>query len=568
MAYSLEQLESDSAHNYPPQSGIARVVSLFKAEKRDIIVIAIYALAIGMLSLVVPIGVQSLVNTVAFGALLQPVVVLTLLVLVLMGLSGIMSLMQIWFAEILQRRLFVRIAIDLACRIPRFKAAVFRDEIPQDLINRFFEVVIVQKSVAKIFLEGISIVLQAVIGLLILTFYHPFLFIFVFLLLIALFLICAVVGIGAVKTSMKESSAKHTVLIWLENLAEHAFLFKTGFGREYAIARTDQVTSNYLKSRQKHFRILFRQMIGFALLQTIASAFLLGLGGYLVINEQLTLGQLVAAELIVAGVLLSFTKLGKLLESYYDLVASISKLDSLIELPMEVLEGDDLSVEQGKGLSIQFKDVMGGFREKNHVFHGVNFSVSSGERVVICGDNGSGKSLIADLIVKFHEPENGRVTLGKQNVTDLNPVSIREYVKLVRGVEAFRGTIEDNLLMGRKDISKQKIREVLDEVGLAEEIEKLPEGLLTWLREDARPLSSGQARRLMIARALIMSPSLLIIDEILDSLDENVLNDTILPTLLNKNAAWTLLIMTHDIRLARQFSQRYFIENGMLSPLE
>jgi putative ABC transport system ATP-binding protein len=564
MSYAHDQLESDSAHHYSSKSAVAHLLSLFRAERYDLLVVISYALAIGVLSLVVPICVQSIVNTVAFGSLYQPVIVLTVLVLLLVGLSGALSLVQVWVVEVLQRRLFVRVALGLAQRIPRFQASVFRKEVPQDLINRFFEVVIVQKLVAKIVLEGIAVILQAGIGLLILSFYHPFLLVFVLLLALSLLIICGPLGLGAVATAMKESSAKHTVLIWLENLAENSFLFKSGQGRAFAMERADYTTYSYLKCRKKHFRIVFRQMFGFVALQTIASAALLGLGGYLVIFEQLTLGQLVAAELIVSGVLLSFNKLGRLLESYYDLVASIAKLDSLIELPTEAATGDDLQNES-KPLTVILRDVVAGFEGcRQPVLRGACLEIASGAKVAIYGENGSGKSLIADLMVRFHLPDEGTVILGNQHLVDLNPMSIRERVKMVRGLEVFRGTIEENLTLGLNQVLRKDLREVLDSVGLREEIEELPNGLETWLREDARPLSSGQANRLVLARALILKPRLLILDELLDSIDKRVMEQYVLPTLLSPIAPWTLLVMTHDEELAKKFSKSFVLDDGLI----
>ena len=563
MNYAQDQLESDSAHQYSPKSAIAHVLSLLRAERSDLLVVISYAIAIGVLSLVVPIGVQSIVNTVAFGSLYQPVIVLTILVLALVGLSGILSLIQFWIVEILQRRLFVRVALGLAQRIPRFQASVFRQEVPQDLINRFFEVVIVQKLVAKIILDGIAVVLQATIGLIILAFYHPFLLVFVLLLGVALVIICGPLGYGAVATAMKESSAKHTVLIWLENLAENSFLFKSGQGRAFAMQRADLITYSYLKYRKQHFRLVFRQMFGFALLQTVASAALLGLGGYLVIFEQLTLGQLVAAELIVSGVLLSFTKLGRLLESYYDLVASIAKLDSLIEFPTEPAEGDNL--QNDAPLAVELRDVVASFEgNRQPVLRRASLIIAKGAKVAIYGENGSGKSLIADLLVKSHLPDEGSVVLGTQHLVDLNPISIREQVKMVRGVEVFRGTIEENLTLGMSGVLRKDLREVLDSVGLRAEIEELTDGLDTWLREDARPLSSGQAHRLVLARALILKPRLLILDEVLDSIDKKVTEQFILPTLLSPSAPWTLLVMTHDEGLAKKFSESFVLDNGVI----
>ena len=565
MSYSLEQLETESADTFTSKSAVEHVVSILKAEHEDITIILIYAVAIGMLSLVVPIGVQTLVNLVSFGAIYQPIAVLTLVVLLLMTVSGALTLVQIWVVEILQRRLFVRVALELARRIPRFQMLVFRSEWPSDLVNRFFEVALVQKSVSKLLIEGIALILQASIGLLILTFYHPFLLVFVLLVIFGLLFIFFILGRGAITTSIKESSAKHTVLIWLENLAEHPLIFRSGIGRDYAFNRADQVTSNYIHTREMHFRILFMQKIGFVSLQTCASAALLGLGGYLVIQRELSLGQLVASEIIVSGVLASFSKMGRLLENFYDLVASISKLDSLIELQVEPEKGDRFNNEN-EAIDIEMQDVMVQFSSDRIVFDQLNLKVEKNEKIAIYGKNGSGKSLLADLLLKFHVPQEGRLLLSGQDTRDLNSKSIRDKVQLIRKVEAFRGTIEDNLKIGQKGLSNQRVRDVLEDLGLQHDLRQLKDGLDTWLREDGRPLSSGQACRMVLARALLMNPSLLVIDSLLDDLDREIFIQSVLPTLSKVNA--TVCVLTHDPELAGFFPTRYFLENGHLSKLE
>jgi putative ABC transport system ATP-binding protein len=562
MASLDHDLETASAH-YTPKSAIEHVLSLFRAEREDFFVMVTYSIAVGLLSLVVPIGVQTIVNTVAFTSLPQPVMWLSLMVLMGLIFSGVFNLLQIWVVELMQQRIFVRVAIDLARRIPRYRAMVYRNEAPPELLNRFFEVVLVQKSISKIFLEGISVLLQALIGLTILSLYHPFLLAFATALLCIVFFIVLVVGRGAVPTAIHESSAKHSVLIWLENLAENPLLYKSSVGFDYGIKRADDITSHYVEARQDHFKILMRQHIGFALVQAFSSAGLLSIGGYLVINEQLTLGQLVAAELIVSGLLGSLLKTGKLLESFYDLVASTAKLDSLIQLDTEVYEGDALK-SNDLPLSLSIRDLSLQFSTDNTIFDKFSLEISAGDKVAILGENATGKSVLANLLFKLENPTRGVIELSGQNILDLNPSSVREKVALIRGVSTFRGTVEDNLRMGRKDITFDEIRNSLHQVGLLAEVELLPDGIKTRLSEGARPLSRGQASRLMIARALLMNPKLLILDEALDILDRSVVDYKLLDTLKNQRAGWTLIVMTHDPLLAHRFSKVYEIAEGKI----
>jgi ABC-type bacteriocin/lantibiotic exporter with double-glycine peptidase domain len=234
-ATSHDSIEEISRHQHRSPYEYFRI--LFHAETGDFKVVIFYALGIGVLSLVLPIGVQALVNSVAFGSILQPVAILSLLVLAGMGLSGLFSLAQILVVELLQQRLFVRVALDLARRIPFLSLVASKREYAPQLMNRFFEVVLVQKSISKLLLDGVAILLQGTIGLLILAFYHPVLLAFSLTLIVLTVFILFALGRGAFRTSQKESTAKHGVLVWLENLAGSPILFKDPYCAKFGLER-------------------------------------------------------------------------------------------------------------------------------------------------------------------------------------------------------------------------------------------------------------------------------------------------------------------------------------------
>lgn len=480
-----------------------------------------------------------------------------------MGLSAIFSLAQILVVEHLQQRLFVRVALDLAKRIPFLSLAASKREYAPQLMNRFFEVVLVQKAISKLLLDGVSVALQGAIGLLILAFYHPVLLAFSLTLIIIVFFVLFVLGRGAFRTSQKESTAKHSVLVWLENLAGSPILFKDPVCAQYGLQRADTSVSEYLNYRKKHFRIVRRQYIAFFALQAVAAAALLGIGGVLVIEETLTLGQLVASELIVSGVLTGITKFAKMLETLYDMVASLSKLDTLLDIPLESVEGEDLPFSS-KPASVTFKDVGFTGDSGQEVLKGISVSFPPGSRSVIVGANSSGKSLLGELLYELAFPSSGVIEIDGHNLVDIKSESVRRQSRLVRGIEVFRGTIGENLRIGRSDRSLKAVREVLDQVGLLGDVEGLPDQLNTVLGEDSWPLSKGQACRLMIARAILHEPRLLIIDEAIDTLDDEVLRGTIIPAICREGAPWTLIVLTHNPALAGLFEESYELKAGSL----
>jgi putative ABC transport system ATP-binding protein len=542
---------------------ISRILALFDGDWKDIAVIVVYAVGVGLASLAVPIAAKSLVNTVAFGTLMQPLVVLTSLVFGVLAFSGFMRAMQLYVVEILQRRILVRLALSLAHRIPRVDYQTFRSTWGRDYILRFMETFSTQKTVKLLLLDGIAVIFQSVIGIILLGFYHPFFLAFSIALVLLVFALIFMMGRGGIQTSLEESDAKYDVFAWLQDLANIPVLFKSERGERYALRRADELTSRYLYRRSLHFRVLLVQNISALFIQTVGSALLLGLGGYLVINQQLTLGQLVAAELILTLVLSSVTKFGKHLETFYDLAASVAKLDGLIAIPDEHLSGSYFGIDSApahlsvKNLTVRFED------SDENVLEDFTLELKPGEKAGIWGGNGSGKSSLANVIFRLARPTAGRVEIDGHNVLEMHPSELRSEVVLIRGIEVFHGTIADNLTLGHKDIDSSQVRRALQLVGLDDEIYSLPNGLQTQLRGDISPLSRGQAYRLMIARAILEKPRLLVVDGTLDSVDDAALRH-ILGVLLDEDAPWTLLVLTHELGILQRFDKAYHLDRGRL----
>jgi putative ABC transport system ATP-binding protein len=545
-----------------PMSPGARLRALLQGERQTLRVAIVYSVVIGLLSLVVPIAVQSLVNTIAFGSAMQPLVVLTLLVAVGLGFSAVINALRAVVVEIIQRSLFARTSIDVTHRLLHVRAEAFDDYHGPELVNRFFDVVTVQKSAALLLIDGLSIVMQTVIGLVLLALYHPWLLAFDVLLVTAMVIIVFVLGRGAIATSISESKAKYALEAWLEQIAAHLVTFKSKGGPEYATRRSQALLDEYLAYRSKHFRILLRQIIGSFALQAVASSMLLGIGGWLVIERQLTLGQLVASELIVALMVSAFTKFGKQLEVFYDLVAAIDKLGALVDLPLERVGGEATLATAGpaalvlKGVQVRYPDA-----EENAIaVH--DLTIAAGERVGVTGPVGSGKSTLADVLFGLRAPHQGTIQLDGFDLRDIPLGDVRQSVALVRGIEIFPGSVIDNVRLGREDLSLADVTDALRRVGLHDDVLGLPDGLSTRLHPNGRPLSSRQAWRLMVARAIAGSPRLLVIDGVLDHIDASQDRDALLSMIVGADAPWTLVCITDAPDLLARCSRVITLEGG------
>jgi ABC-type bacteriocin/lantibiotic exporter with double-glycine peptidase domain len=490
---------------------------------------------------------------------LQQLLVLCLALLVSLGLAAFLRALQTIVVEYLQQRLFVRVIADLAYRLPRVDFKVFDSQHGPELVNRFFDVLTVQKAAATLLLDGVGVVLQMAIGLVLLAAYHQLLLGFDILLIAALVFIVVVLGRGAVRTSIRESQAKYAVASWMEELARHPAAFKLHGGPTFALERADQLARQYLLARQRHFRVVLRQLAFALALQVLASTAILGLGGYLVIQGQLTLGQLVAAEIVVTLVVASFTKLGKQLESYYDLLAAVDKLGHLMDLPLERQGGATHHARSG-GAAVCVNRVSF-VHETGHrqVLEDFEMSVEPGERVALVGPNGAGKSTLIDLLFGLRVPTRGHIEIDGTDLRDLRMESLRQHIAVVKGIEIFEGSVLDNVRMGREELSLADVRWALTAVGLLGDLLDLPDGLHTQLGTGGAPLSLGQAERLMLARAIAGHPRLLVLDETLDDMDQEVRQE-VLPALLGRDARWTLLVVTHSQDVARLCDRQVRLE--------
>ncbi|MDI1479825.1 ABC transporter ATP-binding protein [Polyangium sp. y55x31] len=567
IADPLEPLATLGGGGHGPgaPSPLGRLVSLLRLERDDIGVALVYAIGVGIVSLAAPIGVQALVNTVAFGGLLQPLVVLTLLVFVALAFAGVLRALWAWVVERIQQRVFVRVAVDLAHRLPRMRADGLGETYGPELVNRFFDVLTVQKGAATLLVDGVSILLQTAVGMLVLAFYHPLLLAFDVALVLAVSFVLLGLGRGAVKTAVKESKAKYAVAAWLEEMARHPAAFRSGGAAGFARGRAEDLLHTWLDARKKHWKVLFRQIAGALVVQAIASAALLGVGGWLVIGGKLTLGQLVAAELIVTAVVAGIAKFGKALESFYDLLAGVDKLGQLVDLPLEVPGGTHVPRSE-KGARVRFVDVAFAYPCKKPLFEDVSLSLEPGARVAVVGPSGAGKSTLADLLYGLRAPTRGRIDVDGADLRDVDVSSLREHLALVRGIEIFDGTVAENVRVGRPEVQTRDVRAALEAVGLWEDIAALPEGLETHLPTGGPLLSHGQAMRLCVARAIAGKPRLVVLDTALAELDP-ASRKAIQAALLDRGAPWTVLVTTHDRDVLRRCDEIFVLDAGRVRPL-
>lgn len=538
---SHQEADSHEHHALPP---LRRLVRILRLDGRDIWVILVFAVGVGILSLATPIAVELLVNSIAFGSLVQPVLVLSLILFICLAFMAGMQLIQTIVVELMQRRLFVRCVADLAYRLPRVRTSAFDQQYGPELVNRFLDVAIFQKSLATLLLDGLFIVLQAIVGMIVLAAYHPYLLGYDVILLAMIAGIIFVLGRGATVTAVEESRAKYDTTSQLEELARLPISIKMGAGPAQATLAADRSARRYLRARATHFRILLRQIIASFGMQVVSSTVLLGLGGWLVIQRELTLGQLVAAELIVGNIARSFAKFGKYLESFYDLLAATDKLGHLFDLPLERRSGDSLPQSQ-KAMSVEIKDVGYHYPHCADVFANLNAVLPPRSLTAIVGCSGSGKSTLLELLYGARLATGGYIKFDNVEVRQIDLEKLRSEVAMVQHPEILAASIFENIRWGRADLTVSDVNQILDAVGLLDTILQLPAGIDTVLTQTGRPLSWSQSRAIVMARALVGRPRLLLIDGFLDGMAEE-LKRRIADVVFAPSAPWTLVLVTND----------------------
>lgn len=531
-------LEELGAHGEDHASPLARLLALMHLERDDLQVIFIYAVAVGLLSLATPVAVQTLVGTVAFGTLLQPIVVLSIMLLAALGFQATLRALQARVVESVQQRAFVRTSADLAWRLPRVR----REDAPgfgPAAVNQFFEVMSLQKSASTLLTQGIAAALQIGIGMMVLAFYHPALLAFDLVLLVLLLAVLRLPFGRGLRTSIEESYAKYRVAAWLEELAKPSGALRTIGGAAFAAERADALTHAYLEARRKHFAVVFGQTVGGLGLQVFASAALLGLGGWLVVQQSLTLGQLVAAELIVTAIASSIAKLGKLLDATYDLLTAVDKLGHLVDLPLELQEPGEPVPGQG-AVRVEAHAASDGESAP------VDLEVVAGERIAIVGAEGHS---LASWLAARQVPARGSVAHNGVETSRSRTPSLREQIAFVQHDDFFQGTLIENLTLGRVGVTLADARAALERVGLLEELRGLPDGLETRLGPAGAPLTPSQLTRVMVARALASSPRLIVVEASLESLEPQA-RARCVAGLTRAGAPWTLIALTADSNAA------------------
>lgn len=544
----------------------SRFFRLLKLERRDLLQIFYYAIFAGALSLTLPLGVQAIINLIQGAQISNSWIILVVLVTLGVSFTGTLQIMQMRIIETLQQRIFTRASFELSYRFPKIQMKELRNHYPPELANRFFDTLSIQKGLSKILIDVPSALIQIIFALILLSFYHPFFILFGLVLLTLMFFVFQYTVRKGLETSIEESKFKYKVAHWIQEIARSVVSFKLAGKTNLTLEKNDELVSDYLQAREAHFRIIklqYIKMIGF---KVTVTAGLLIIGGVLVLNQQMNIGQFVAAEIIILLVIASVEKLIVSLETLYDMLTSIEKLGQVVDLPMESQEGRNIDFSEN--LSVEFKEVSYSVMDRDlPILDNINLQINPREIVLIQGASGSGKSSLLRLLAGVNLPTTGTIYAGEHNLKGIQLSHYRSHLGLSLSDEApFEGTLKENLTFGDSNIQDNEIRKVLEAVGLQDFVKGLQTGLDTIIYPEGKKLSYSVSKKLILARAVLQRPKMLILE---DPLDQSTKKETeqIIDYLCDPIHQWSIVVVSNNNYWKKKCHQYIQLKNGsMLLP--
>jgi len=543
---------------------LRRFLMLLKPDKKDLIYIYVFAVLNGVVNLSLPLGVQAIIGLIIVGSVSTSWSVLVGIVLVGIALTGVLQILQLSVLESMQQRMFARAAFDMAYRIPRFKQEEIRKFDPTELINRFFDVITVQKGLPKILLDFSSSVLNILFGLILLSFYHPFFVFFGIVMLIILLAIFYFTFPRGMKTSIKESSHKYRAVYWLEELARSMTTFKMAGKTNLPLRKIDEITQDYLQARKKHFRVLIWHYIHTISFKTIITGGLLILGGLLVMQREINIGQFVAGEIIIILIINSVEKVILSLETMYDLFTGLEKLGQVMDIELE--QGNqNKSFELNPCSCVEIE--VSNLRlilppQTKPILDGLNLKIEKQSSVCISGASGTGKTALLHVLGSIYNNFEGVLAFDGMPLGSIEIESLRYSIGDNFNQESlFTASLEENITLGREGIESEYLQQIIKISGLTEFVMQLPSGLKTIMDPTNRNLPQSIERRVFLARSFVHKPSLLLLDE-LSELSELPDYNNLISYVTSAERNWTLVLVSNDPDVAKLCDKVVFLEAG------
>jgi len=541
-----------------------RFIGLLKLERKDFLQIFYYAIFAGLVSLSVPLGVQAIVNLMQGARISTSWFVLVIIVTLGVAFAGVLQLMQIRILENVQQKIFTRSSFEFIYRFPKIKMDQLRNFYPPELANRFFDVLIIQKGLSKVIIDFPAALTQVVFGLILLSLYHPFFIIYGILLVFLIYVGFKITAKKGLDASLLESKYKYRIAHWIQEVARTLLSFKISGKTNLAISKNDRMLSDFLVAREGHFQVLKIQFIQLIIFKVLVTAGLLAIGGMLVLNQQMNIGQFVAAEIIILLIINSVEKIILGLESFYDILTSLEKMGEVVDKELEEQKGEE-PFQIGAPLTVEFDGVnYKGFNDEK-IIKNINFKINPGDRILLRGANGAGKSTLLKLLAGLIRPTGGEIYV---NDISLKSVRLNHYRGMlghsITEETPFEGTILENITLGDQDIPKQDIQWALEKTGLISFVKQQPKGLNTMIYPEGIQMPFSVSKKLILARSIVRRPAILILNDPLNQLDPEE-EDRILDFLFSEENKWSIIVAGKEEKWQKLCNRELFMKKGKIT---
>ncbi len=544
---------------------IRRLFRLLATQKDLLANVYIYALFNGLLNLSIPLGIQAIINLIQSGTTSTSWIVLVVLVLVGLTLAGIFQIYQLASAETIQQKIFANASMEFAFRLPRLKLSALKNSYAPELVNRFFDILTIQKGLSKILFDFSLAALQIIFGLLLLAMYHPFFIAFGVLLVLSLIAFFYITTQRGLSTSLVESKYKYKLVGWLEEVARNLSTFKMAGSTKLPMQRTDDLSMEYLNARQKHFKVLIRQYGAMIGLKVLITGSLLILGGFLVFQQEMNIGQFVAAEIIILLVISSVEKLILSMETIYDVLTGLEKVGAVTDLEMEQTDGGQPLKERSRGLAVTAKDIVlrSPQDQERMILKNVSFDIASGEKVGLAGNMGAGKSALLHLVAGLFDKFDGNLLYNNIPLHHLDIQSLRTSIgDNLREEEIFEASLTENITLQREEVEEDRMHSILKLTGLDKFVEGLPDGLQTVLPPSGIGLANSIRSRILMARSLLGKHTLLLMEDTWHEVERGVVEKWF--EYICSDSCPTLILASNDEKLLKRMDRILLLKDGEL----
>ncbi len=545
-------------------SPLNRFYNLLLLDKKDVLQLFFYAIFAGLVSLSLPLGIQAIINFIQSGRVSVSWIVLVVLVVIGVALVGILSMMQLRITENLQQKIFIRSSFEFAGRMPRIKFEELYGTYPPELANRFFDTMSIQKGTSKLLIDFSAALLQIVFGVILLSLYHPYFIVFGFMLLVLLYYIFKFSYNPGLETSLYESKYKYKVAAWLQEIARNNFSFRNELNYDYALQKNDYLVTDYLKYREKHFNVVKRQFAQLIIFKVIITASLLSIGGYLVLSQEMNIGQFVAAEIIILLVIGSVEKIILGLETFYDVLTSVEKIGVVTDMVLE----DESNTEIKScftSLTLEINNLTFNFPGAvNAILKDITLNIKPAEKIVIEGTNGSGKTTLIRLLSGLLQPTSGSFYINDDTFQKIDLKQYRAQIgSVIYGETPFEGSILDNITFKDPNVSQDNIKWAIEAVQLSSYIKTLSDGLNTIIFPQGRQLSASNAQKILLARSFVHKPKILFYEDPTDTMDQKVANE-IIDFICAPENKWTIIVSSKNPYWKTKCSRNIIMDKGQI----